>query len=48
MDIRDILVGGEDFPFLLEVMIRTAIMFLAVVVAIRVLGKRGVKQLSAF
>ncbi len=48
MEWKDLLVGDEQFSFLLEVVLRTAIMFVAVIVAISILGKRGVKQLSVF
>ncbi|MBL7719331.1 MAG: DUF421 domain-containing protein [Flavipsychrobacter sp.] len=48
MDIKKILLGEEHFSFLLEVLLRTSVMFIAVIVAISLLGKRGVKQLSVF
>lgn len=45
---NDILFGSEDFGFLLEIILRTVIMFTIILAALRVLGKRGVKQLSVF
>jgi uncharacterized membrane protein YcaP (DUF421 family) len=48
MELEKILIGDEDFSFLLEVVIRTVIMFVAVITAVSILGKRGVKQLSVF
>jgi uncharacterized membrane protein YcaP (DUF421 family) len=48
MELEKILIGDEDFSFLLEVVLRTVIMFVAVITAISILGKRGVKQLSVF
>jgi uncharacterized membrane protein YcaP (DUF421 family) len=48
MEIEQVLMGEDSFSFLFEVAIRTAIMFLAVIAAISLLGKRGVKQLSVF
>jgi uncharacterized membrane protein YcaP (DUF421 family) len=48
MEVEQVLLGEETFSFLFEVAIRTAIMFLAVIAAISLLGKRGVKQLSVF
>jgi uncharacterized membrane protein YcaP (DUF421 family) len=48
MELEKLMVGDEPFAFLLEVLLRTAIMFIAVIAAISVLGKRGVKQLSVF
>lgn len=43
-----LLFGTEESIFLLEVVIRTVIMFLVIIVGLRFLGKRGVKQLSVF
>ena len=45
---RDLLFGSEDFTFIGEVAIRTMIMFLVIIIGLRFLGKRGVKQLSVF
>lgn len=45
---RDIWMGKEEWIFLYEVIIRTSIMFLAIIIGLRVLGKRGIKQLSIF
>ncbi|HLO37914.1 MAG TPA: hypothetical protein VK173_05475, partial [Lacibacter sp.] len=45
---KEILIGGENWSFLPEVILRTIIMFIIIVVSLRILGKRGVKQLSIF
>jgi uncharacterized membrane protein YcaP (DUF421 family) len=43
-----ILVNNAPASFLLEVALRSAIMFLALLIGLKVAGKRGVKQLSIF
>ena len=43
-----VLLGKESLAFLLEVVVRTIIMYLGILIALRSLGKRGVKQLSIF
>lgn len=40
--------GSEELSFILEVAVRTVIMFLVIIIGLRFLGKRGVKQLSVF
>ena len=45
---KEIMLGGENWNFLPEVILRTIIMFIIIVVSLRILGKRGVKQLSIF
>lgn len=45
---RTLLVGDEEWPFLWEIILRSFIMMVAIVLALRILGKRGVKQLSIF
>lgn len=47
-DWKEFLLGAEEWPFLLEIVLRTVIMFLTIIIGLRVLGKRGVKQLSLF
>ena len=47
-DIKQILLGSEDWNFLLETVLRTSIMFIIIIFGLRLLGKRGVKQLSVF
>jgi uncharacterized membrane protein YcaP (DUF421 family) len=47
-DWKQLLLGKEDWPFLIETVFRTSIMFTVILVALRLLGKRGVKQLSVF
>lgn len=48
IDWKAILLGDEQWDFLLETMFRTLVMFLVIVLSLRLLGKRGVKQLSVF
>ncbi|WP_267403055.1 MULTISPECIES: YetF domain-containing protein [unclassified Chryseobacterium] len=45
---KELLMGHEEWSFLLEIILRTAIMFIAIIIGLRILGKRGVKQLSIF
>lgn len=47
-DFKQILLGSEDWNFLLETVLRTSIMFIIIIFGLRLLGKRGVKQLSVF
>ena len=47
-DWKQLLLGKEDWGFLIETVFRTSIMFTIILVALRLLGKRGVKQLSVF
>ncbi|WP_316812300.1 DUF421 domain-containing protein [Pedobacter heparinus] len=42
------LVGEEDWEFLAEISLRTIIMYFIILLGLRLLGKRGVKQLSVF
>lgn len=45
---KELLLGSEEWSFLGEVILRTAIMFFTIIVSLKILGKRGVKQLSIF
>jgi uncharacterized membrane protein YcaP (DUF421 family) len=45
---KELLLGGEEWSFLLETVLRSLIMFIIIVIGLRLLGKRGVKQLSVF
>ncbi len=47
-DFKEILLGSEEWSFLLETVLRTSIMFFIIIFGLRLLGKRGVKQLSIF
>lgn len=47
-NLEDILLGDIDWSFIPEIAIRTLIMYLIVLFSLRILGKRGVKQLSVF
>lgn len=48
MDWQEILLGEESWPFLGEIVLRTAIMLVLLFVGLRFTGKRGIKQLSVF
>ncbi len=45
---KELLLGSEDWSFLPETVLRSFIMFVVIVISLRLLGKRGVKQLSVF
>ncbi|RCH55424.1 DUF421 domain-containing protein [Mucilaginibacter hurinus] len=45
---KDILLGHEELKFLPEILLRTLVMYILILVSLRLLGKRGVKQLSVF
>lgn len=45
---KEILVGKEEWAFLWEVLLRTSAMFIIIILCLRILGKRSVKQLSIF
>lgn len=45
---KELMLGGEDWSFLPETILRTVIMFVVILTSLRILGKRGVKQLSVF
>ncbi|HSF89178.1 MAG TPA: YetF domain-containing protein [Saprospiraceae bacterium] len=45
---KALLLGSENWGFLPEMILRTFIMFAIIIVSLRILGKRGVKQLSIF
>lgn len=47
-ELDQFLKGDEEWTFLMEITIRTIIMFAAILMALSILGKRGVKQLSVF
>ena len=47
-DWKQLLLGSEEWSFLPETVLRTSIMFIVILVSLRLLGKRGVKQLSVF
>lgn len=47
-DFEKILLGDKDWAFIPEIAFRTLLMYLIVLVSLRLLGKRGVKQLSVF
>lgn len=48
MDWHQIFFGNEELSFFWEIIFRTIIMFLVVVITLNFTGKRGVKQLSIF
>ena len=47
-DWKQLLLGDEEWSFLWETLFRTIIMFIILLSGLRLLGKRGVKQLSVF
>ncbi|MEJ7737917.1 MAG: YetF domain-containing protein [Chitinophagaceae bacterium] len=47
-DWQKILLGDQNWSFLVETVLRTFIMFLVMLLGLTILGKRGVKQLSIF
>lgn len=47
-DLKTLLMGEEDYAFLIQVLVRSVIMFFIVVIGLRLMGKRGIKQLSVF
>lgn len=48
LDLKSLLLGSEKWEFLLETAFRTFVMFIVILLYLRLLGKRGVKQLSVF
>ena len=48
MDWHTVLWGDSDSFFLVEIFFRTVVMYLIILFALKILGKRGVKQLSIF
>ena len=48
MDWQSLLFGNEEWAFLLNTGLRTLIMFTVILLALRLLGKRGIHQLSVF
>ena len=48
IELEKLLLGDEPADFLLEVLLRSVIMFCFILVALRTSGKRGIKQLSIF
>ncbi len=48
LDWKAILLGDEKWHFLVETCIRTFVMFTVILLSLRLLGKRGIKQLSVF
>jgi len=47
-DFEKILFGNENRTFIPEIIIRTLIMYIMILVSLRLLGKKGGKQLSIF
>lgn len=48
VDWNAFLFGDKEFSYLLEVFLRAVVMFLIILLALRILGKRSVAQLSVF
>ena len=47
-DWQTLLLGKDEWSFLLEAAFRSAIMFIIILLSLRFLGKRGITQLSVF
>ncbi len=45
---KELLLGDAEWSFLPETILRSSIMFIVILISLRLLGKRGVKQLSVF
>ena len=45
---KDLMLGEEEWSFIPETILRTFIMFIVTLISLRIMGKRGVKQLSLF
>lgn len=48
IDIRNLLIESIEWHFIAEIIVRTAIMFLMILLVLRLSGKRGVRQLTLF
>ncbi len=48
IDIKNLLIESMEWHFIGEIIVRTAIMFLMIVLVLRLSGKRGVRQLTLF
>lgn len=48
LDWQSILLGENKWQFLIETGIRSVIMFVVILLSLRLLGRRGIKQLSVF
>ncbi|MBC8985041.1 DUF421 domain-containing protein [Pedobacter sp. N36a] len=48
IDWTKFLIGEADWEFMVEICLRTFIMYFIILIGLRLLGKRGVKQLSVF
>lgn len=47
-ELRHLLLGSEDWSFQGEILLRTLVMYITILLSLSLLGKRGVKQLSVF
>lgn len=47
-ELKAFLLGEEDWHFLWETVLRTIIMFFVILISLRLIGKRTIKQLSVF
>src|SRR5690606_24933178 len=48
ISLNELALGKENFQFLWEVLLRTSIMVCIIILGVKILGKRSVKQLSIF
>jgi uncharacterized membrane protein YcaP (DUF421 family) len=44
LDLHSLLLGEEDWSFLPEVLLRSAIVFVVTIITLRLIGKRGIMQ----
>ena len=47
-ELKSLLLGDQEVHFLIEIMLRSLVMFFVVMISLRLMGKRGIKQLSVF
>lgn len=47
-EMEDLLFGEQDAWFMIEILFRTVVMYLVLVIGLRLMGKRGVRQLTIF
>ena len=47
-ELNKLLFGDQDHWFLPEILLRTLVMYIVVLIGLRLMGKRGVRQLSVF
>ncbi len=48
MDVFKLFIHDTTWPFILEIMVRSCVMYILIIVFLRISGKRGIRQLSIF